>query len=156
MAEENEKLLDKVGWQILEALQDNARLSFAEIGRRVNLSLQAVAERVRRMEEAGIITGYRAMVNTEKVGQAIHVIIRINTSKEACNQVIALAKALPEIRECHRITGGDSFVMKANVSSIAHLETLVDRLMPYGQFVTSIVLSTPVLKCNVERVSSDR
>ncbi len=155
MAIDQEKLLDDVGWQILTALQDNGRLSFAELGRRVNLSLPAVAERVRRMEEAGVITGYHAAVDMDKLGLSISAFIRVSTSQEGCARVMALAAERPEIRECHRVTGTDSYIMKVAVSSIAHLEALIDRLMPLGPFATSIVLSSPVVKRVVDRVSLD-
>ena len=153
MTVDQEKLLDDVGWRLLTALQDNGRLSFAELGRRVNLSLPAVAERVRRMEEAGVITGYHAVVNMDKLGLPIGAFIRISTSKEGCARVTALAAARPEIRECHRVTG--SYIMKVSVASMAHLEELIDRLMPLGPFATSIVLSSPVVKRVVDRTPLD-
>jgi len=156
MTVDQEKLLDDVGWQILVALQDNGRLSFAELGRRVNLSLPAVAERVRRMEEAGVITGYHAAVNMDKLGISIGAFIRVSTAQEGCARVMALAAERPEIRECHRVTETDSYIMKVSVASIAHLEALIDRLMPLGPFATSIVLSSPVVKRVVDRVSLDK
>jgi len=155
MAVDREKLLDDVGWRILAALQDNGRLSFAELGRRVNLSLPAVAERVRRMEEAGVITGYHAAVDMGKLGLPIGAFIRVSTSKEGCARVTALAAERPEIRECHRVTGTDSYIMKVAVASMAHLEELIDRLMPLGPFATSIVLSSPVVKRVVDRVPDE-
>lgn len=155
MAIDQEKLLDDAGWQILTALQNNGRLSFAELGRRVNLSLPAVAERVRKMEEAGVITGYHAAVSMDRLGLSISAFIRVSTSQEGCARVMALAAERPEIRECHRVTGTDSYVMKVAVSSIAHLEALIDRLMPLGPFSTSIVLSSPVMKRVVDRAPLD-
>ncbi|MCB0193794.1 MAG: Lrp/AsnC family transcriptional regulator [Anaerolineae bacterium] len=146
MTLENQKLLDHVGWQILRELQEDARLSFTELGRRVGLSLPAVAERVRRMEEAGIILGYRADVNTAKIGVSMVAFIRLTTSGSQYPKIIALAQDLPEVMECHHLTGTDSFIMKVIVSSIAHLETLITRLSTYGQTTTSIVLSSPVVK----------
>ncbi len=151
MIVDSEKLLDAVGWRILEELQHNGRLSFAELGRRVNLSLPAIAERVRRMEETGIITGYHASVDAEKLHMAITAFIRMSTSKEGCAQVVAVATECAMIRECYRVTGGDSYMMKVAVPSIARLEALIDRLMPFGSFSTSIVLSTPVVKHVFER-----
>jgi Lrp/AsnC family leucine-responsive transcriptional regulator len=144
MSLENEKLLDNVGWQILRALQEDARLSFSELGRRVGLSLPAVAERVRKLEDAGIITGYKAEVNLEKVGFPITAFIRVSAPGENCSRIGQIAKGFPEVLECHRVTGSDSCIMKVVVSSVSHLEGLIDRLVPYGTPTTSIVLSTPV------------
>lgn len=146
MTLENHKLLDQVGWQILSALQQDARLSFTELGRRVGLSLPAVAERVRRMEDAGIITGYRADVDATKIGMSMTVFVRLTTTGTQYPKIIALAQELPEVLECHHLTGTDSFIMKVIVSSIAHLETLITQLSTYGQTTTSIVLSSPVVK----------
>ena len=139
MTLENKKILDNVGWQILTALQQDARLSFAELGRRVGLSLPAVAERVRRLEEAGIITGYSA-----KIGLSIMAFIRVNTSGDRYPTFISLACKMPEVVECHHLTGTDSFIVKVVVSSIPHLEKLITTFSSYGQTATSVVLSSPV------------
>src|SRR5215469_18214845 len=113
MALEIERLLDETGWHILEALQENARLSFSELGQRVGLSSPAVAERMRRMEDAGIITGYRAEINTAKIGYPITAIIRMSTLPgEKCTRFIAWAEEIPEVLECYRVTGGDALVMR--------------------------------------------
>lgn len=154
MALDIERLLDETGWRLLEALQENARLSFSELGQRVGLSSPAVAERVRRMEDAGIITGYRAEVNTAKIGYPITAIVRISTPPgERCTRISAWAQELPEILECYRVTGSDSLVMKVMVSSVEHLESLIDRLSEHGQVTTSLVLSTPVTRRIVTRVA---
>ena len=154
MALENERLLDETGWHILEALQENARLSYSELGQRVGLSSPAVAERVRRMEDAGIITGYRAEVNTAKIGYPITAIIRISNSPgERCTRINASAQEIPEVLECHRVTGSDSLIMKIMASSVEHLESLIDKLSEHGQLTTSIVLSTVVGRRIVTRVA---
>lgn len=143
MTLDNERLLDETGWHILEALQENARLSFSELGQRVGLSSPAVGERVRRMEDAGIIKGYRAEVDTAKIGYPITAIIRISNSPgERCTRLTALTQAIPEVLECYRVTGSDSLIMKVMASSVEHLETLIDRLSEHGRLTTSIVLST--------------
>ena len=144
LAFDHEKVLDLTGWEILCALQEDARLSFSELGRRVGLSPPAVAERVRKLEEAGIIVGYHAQVCPEKIGYQLMAFIRVATTSEQCPIVSAFVAQLPEVLECHRITGSDSFILKVIVSSVAHLEALIDRLMPYGQLTTSVVLSSPV------------
>ena len=153
MTLENKKLLDHVGWQLLAALQEDARLSFAELGRRVGLSLPAVAERIRRMEEAGIITGYRAEIAVDKIGLSVMAFIRVSASGKQYPAVISLARELPEVVECHHLTGTDSFIMKVVTSSIPHLEALITRLSSYGQTTTSIVLSSPVTKRTFGRPS---
>jgi Lrp/AsnC family transcriptional regulator, leucine-responsive regulatory protein len=152
MALDNERLLDETGWHILEVLQENARLSFSELGQRVGLSSPAVAERVRRMEDAGIITGYRAEVNTAKIGYPITAIIRVSNSPgERCTRLTASVQAIPEVLECYRVTGSDSLVMKVRASSVEHLEALIDRLSEHGQLTTSIVLSTVLSRKIVTR-----
>lgn len=151
MSLENEKLLDDIGWHILDELQENARLSFTELGKRVGLSIPAVTERVRKMEEAGIITGYHAEVNQEKVGYPITAFIRMSISGDVSTRIENLIKKLPEVSECHRGTGGDSFIMKIRVSSVAHLQEVIERLLPFGVTTTSIVLSSPVTKRLIER-----
>lgn len=143
---DTEKLMDATGWQILQALQEDARVSFTELGRRVGLSAPAVAERVRRLEEAGVISGYHAQVNPEKIGLPLSAIIRISLTYERSVQISALVKELPEVLECHRITGEDCMIVKVVVSSVAHLEELINRLGPYGRTTTSVILSSPVTR----------
>ncbi len=142
---DSEKLLDDVGWRILQELQQDARLSYAELGRRVGLTLPAVAERVRRLEEAGVIVGYRARVNRAKLGLPITAFIRVaTTSEKHGTRLVAMAKELPEVLECHRVTGDDSYVLKVAVTSVLHLEKTISKIQPYGQPTTSIILSSPV------------
>jgi Lrp/AsnC family transcriptional regulator, leucine-responsive regulatory protein len=145
MALEIEKLLDATGWQLLRELQQNARLSYSELGQRVGLSSPAVAERIRRMEDAGIISGYHTEVNRAKIGFPITAIIRMSTfAGERCTRFAGFAQDIPEVLECYRVTGSDSLVIKVMASSIEHLETLIDSLSAHGQLTTSMVLSTPV------------
>ena len=147
MTLEIEKLLDGTGWQILRALQQNARLSYSELGQRVGLSSPAVAERVRRMEDAGIISGYHAEINVAKIGFPITAVIRMSPSPgERCTRFTASVQDIPEVLECHRVTGSDSLVMKVVASSVEHLEELIDQLSAHGQLTTSIVLSSPVTR----------
>ena len=156
MALEKERLLDETGWHILEALQENARLSFSELGQRVGLSSPAVAERVRRMEDAGIITGYRAEVNTAKIGYPITAIIRVSNSPgERCARLTASTQSIPEVLECYRVTGSDSLIMKVMAASVEHLELLIDRISEHGQLTTSIVLSTVLSRKVVTRAGLD-
>ncbi len=145
MALEIEKLLDDTGWQILRVLQQNARLSFSELGQRVGLSSPAVAERVRRMEDAGIISGYHAKINLAKVGYPITAIIRMSSAPgERCTRFVDYAEAMPEVLECYRVTGSDSLIMRVMAASVEHLETIIDQLSAHGRLTTSMILSTPV------------
>jgi len=153
----NEKLLDEVGWRILHELQENARLSFTELGRRLKLSTPAVAERVHRLEEAGIISGYHAAVDTSKIGLPITAFVRLSVISRAVNiKVMALASEMPEVLECHRLTGSDCFIMKVVVPSVAHLETLLDELAAHGTPTTTIVLSSPVTRQVIERIPENK
>jgi Lrp/AsnC family leucine-responsive transcriptional regulator len=150
------KLLDDVGWKILSELQENARVSFAELGRRVGLSTPAALERVRRMEEAGIILGYHAEVDRAKVGIPITAFIRISVVGEMLQRVIGIAEKLDEVLECHRVTGTDSFIIKVGVSSVEHLQHLFDQFSPYTATTTSIILSSPVTRRSVVRAPSGK
>ncbi|MGD0521664.1 MAG: Lrp/AsnC family transcriptional regulator [Terracidiphilus sp.] len=142
----NSLQLDTVAWKILEALQHNARRSFAEIGRQIGLSTPAVAERVHRLEEAGIITGYHAALDIAKIGVPIRVLVRLTIpgGDLQVSRTVAAIKDLTEISRCHRITGDESFVIEANVVSIRHMEALIDKLSALGATSTSTVLSSPV------------
>ena len=137
-------MLDDTGWRLLHELQENARLSYAELGRRVSLTLPAVAERIRKMEDAGIITGYRAELNPARIGLPISAFIRISIVGDVFTRITKVVRELPEVLECHRSTGADSFIMKVQVRSVEHLESLIDKLTPFGSTATSIVLSSPV------------
>ena len=139
-----ERLLDATGVAIVAALQEEARLTYHALGRRVGLSPPAVAERVRRLEEAGIITGYRATVDRAKLGWPITVFVQIVTAVEQGPRFATAVRAMPEVLECHRVTGGDSFILKACVASTGHLERFLDQLTPYGTSTTAVVLSSPL------------
>lgn len=138
--------LDAIAWKILEALQQNARVSFAELGRKIGLSTPAVAERVHRLEEAGVITGYHASLNMAKLGAPIHVWLRLTIpgGDLQISRTVAAIKETPEVSRCHRITGSESFVLEAHVVSIRHLEALIDKFSALGATSTSTVLSSPV------------
>src|SRR5205085_7534494 len=137
MALEIEKMLDTTGWQLLQALQQSARLSYSELGQRVGLSSPAVAERVRRMADAGIISGYHAEINLSKVGFPITAIIRMSTSPgERCTRFTGFVENIPEVLECYRVTGSDALIMKVMASSVEHLEALIDQLSAHGQLTT--------------------
>src|SRR5918996_3399726 len=142
---DREAPLDDLDWRILEALQENARITFSELGRRISLTPPAVAERVRRMEDSGVITGYRVELDHARVGLPILAFVRLRAAGDIkCRELGELTKDVPEILECHRVTGEDSYIVKAAVRSVEHLERLVDALMPYAETVTSLVFSSPV------------
>jgi Lrp/AsnC family leucine-responsive transcriptional regulator len=140
----NGKLLDDIGRQILKILQVDGRISFNELGRRVGLSSPAVAERVRRMEEAGIILGYRAIVDQSRIGYPIMAFIRLSTTVARLPQADELAKSIPEVLECHHLTGSDGVILKVVVSSVGHLETVISKMGDCGMTTTAIVLSSPI------------
>lgn len=143
MSLDHDKLLDATGRSILSELESNARLSFTELGRRVGLSLPAVAERVRKMEEAGIITGFRALVDPAAVGLPISAFVRIRLDHEIDTPRLEAAMAeLPNVLEWHNLTGDDCAIVKAAVASIPELERLIRQLKSFGQTTTSIVLSS--------------
>jgi len=151
MSTKDEKVLDAKGWQIVRELQLEGRMSFAELGRRVGLSTPAAAERVKNLEAAGIIRGYRAEIDLDKVGLPILAVIRMSAVGDVLTRITAAVRDMPEVLECHRATGADSFIMKVAVASVEHLEALIDRLTPFGSTSTSIVLSSPVTRNIVER-----
>jgi len=141
-----EKLLDAVGWKMLIELQKDARISFAELGRRVGLSTPAAAQRVRHMEEAGIIRAYRAEISPSHVGLPITAFIRMSIVGDVLPRLTAHLRSMTEIVECYRGTGADSFIMKVNVISVEHLNDVIDRLTHYGTTSTSLVLGSVVEK----------
>jgi Lrp/AsnC family transcriptional regulator, leucine-responsive regulatory protein len=137
-------LLDPVNRRILSELAADGRLSTAELARRVNLSPPAVTERVRRLEQAGVITGYRAVIDPRAVGYPLAAIVRIRPAPRQLPKIAQIAAELPQVVECHRITGDDCFLLTLRLRSMDDLEPLLDRFVLYGQTTTSIVQSSPV------------
>ena len=136
--------LDSVNLRLLAELQDDARLSLAELGRRVGLSSPAVAERLQRLEQSGTITGYRTDIDPRALGFALTVIVRMRPAPGQLYNAAELAQKTAEVVECHRVTGDDCYVMKAHVRDVVHLEEVIDRFAVLGQTTTSIVQSSPV------------
>jgi Lrp/AsnC family leucine-responsive transcriptional regulator len=135
---------DSADTRLLAELQGDARLTNAELGRRISLSPPAVADRLRRLERDGVITGYRAEVDPKALGYTLGAIMRIRPSARQLPKVAELARESPEVVECHRITGEDCFFLKLHLRNIEHLEEVVDRFLIYGQTTTSIIQSSPV------------
>ena len=153
MAVDSSPTVDSTDWGLVEALQENARLTFAELGRRVSLSPPAVAERVRRLEETGVLQGYHAEVNLAALGLPMQAMIRITTNNVAeCATHGHRLQEVPEVLEAQRVTGSDSYIVRVAVRSMEHLEGLLNRIAPHsGDTLTAMVLSTPVPRRLVTR-----
>jgi Lrp/AsnC family transcriptional regulator, leucine-responsive regulatory protein len=136
--------LDVTNLRLLAELQADARLSLAELGRRVGLSSPAVAERLQRLEQEEVILGYHARLNPRKLGMALSAVIRVRPAPRQLQDVGQLAQRTPEVVDCRRITGEDCYIMTAHVRDVEHLEEVIDRFAAYGQTTTSIVQSAPV------------
>lgn len=135
------KLLDRTSRRILDLLVGDARLSSRQLGREVNLSAPATAERIRRLENLDVITGYSAQLDARKLGYEVVAFVLLATSQTIIGEI---ARSIPEVLECHRVTGRDSFILKITARSVDDLEVLLDRLQPHGSATTHVVLSSPV------------
>ena len=143
LANENQ-LLDPINRRLLQELQADARVTMAELGRRINLSAPAVGERVQRLERAGVITGYRAEVDPKAVGFPIAAVIRVRPTTRQLQKIPELAREIPEVVACHRITGEDCYFVQLHLRSMDDLEEILDRFIVFGQTTTSIIHSSPV------------
>jgi Lrp/AsnC family leucine-responsive transcriptional regulator len=143
--------IDGHSWRILAELQADARLSFSELGRRVGLSTPAAAERVRRLEDVGVIRGYSAQVDPVAAGLSVGAFIRIRLTgaESLARKLTAALEKMPEVFECHRCTGDESFILKVRVASVGRLEALIDKLSPFGATTTSLILSSPVQRTTI-------
>lgn len=136
--------LDEVNLRLLAELSANPRLTRSELARRIGLSAPAVTERVQRLERAGVITGYRLDLDPATLGLPVTAFARIRPSPGQLPKVAEVAARLPQISECHRITGEDCFIVKVHAAAIDELEATLDEFLLYGTTTTSIVVSTPV------------
>jgi len=136
--------LDATSLRLIAELQADGRASLAELGRRVGLSSPAVAERLKRLEEDAVITGYHAAVDPRRLGYGLGVIIRVRPAPRQLALVAELARQTTEVIECHRVTGDDCYVMTAYVRNVEHLEEVIDQFTAYGQTTTAIMQSSPV------------
>ncbi|MEU3462645.1 Lrp/AsnC family transcriptional regulator [Streptomyces sp. NPDC006733] len=136
--------LDATDWRILEVLQRDGRASYAELARAVAMSPSAVTERVRRLEEAGVITGYSAVIDHDRIGLPILALVRLRYPTGNYKPFHDLLASTPEILEAHHVTGDDCFVMKVAARSMRHLEETAGRISGLGSVTTSIVYSSPL------------
>jgi Lrp/AsnC family transcriptional regulator, leucine-responsive regulatory protein len=136
-------LLDELDRRIVAELYGDARLRVAELGRRVGLSPPAVAERLRRLTDSGALR-FQAEVEPRALGYTISAIVRVSPSTRDLKLIPDVARELPQVTECHRITGEDCYILKLYLRSIEELEPILDRFTPLGRTTTSIVNATPV------------
>jgi Lrp/AsnC family transcriptional regulator, leucine-responsive regulatory protein len=136
--------IDLVNRRVLEELQREPRLTMSELGRRVGMSSPSVTERVRRLEEAGVIRGYHLDLNPAALGLPIAAYIRIRPNPGQLPRIAELAQQIPEVVECHRVTGEDCFVLKVHIPAIDQLDRLLDGFLMYGSTTTTIIQSSPV------------
>ncbi|HEY8182085.1 MAG TPA: Lrp/AsnC family transcriptional regulator [Thermoanaerobaculia bacterium] len=135
---------DAMNLRILTELQQNPRLAMTELGRRVGLSSPAVAERVRRLEESGVIRGYRLEIDPAALGLPLSAYVRVRPNPGQLSRVSELAREIPEVVECHRVTGEDCLIVKVHLPNIEQLDRILDAFLQYGTTTTSLVQSSPV------------
>jgi Lrp/AsnC family leucine-responsive transcriptional regulator len=133
--------IDRLNWKILYCLQENARMSNAEIGRRVGVSSPAVAERIRKMEDSGLIHGYKTVVSPFEAGYQLKAIIILRAFMGKLKPFLEKVKEYDEVLNCYRITGNENIIMEVVLENQKHLETFIDQLIIYGETKTQIVLS---------------
>jgi Lrp/AsnC family leucine-responsive transcriptional regulator len=139
-----EMLRDQRNLELLGYLRDDPRLSVAALARRIGMSAPAVRERILRLEEAGVIRGYRLDMDPAALGYAVCAFVRVRPGPGALRKIAELAHKLPEVVECHRVTGEDCFVLKVHLPTLDQLDQVLDQFLAFGQTTTSIVQSTPV------------
>ena len=142
MALQSERPLDSTDWKILRLLQQDARLSYNEVGRRIGLSAPATTERVRRLEAGGIITGYSAQIDPTKVGMPLLALIHLRCDQGSCLLRTSTLEEFPEVLELHKLSGSHCAVLKVALSSMRHLEAFNHRLSAHGALVVHLVTSS--------------
>jgi Lrp/AsnC family leucine-responsive transcriptional regulator len=140
----SESLLDERNLQLLQLLRDDPRMSISEMARRVGMSGPAVRERIQRLEESGVIAGYRVDIDPRALGYTIAAFVRIKPMPGQLPNIIELAQRLPQVTECHRVTGEDCFIVKVYLESLDTLDRILDQFLIYGNTATMLVQSTPV------------
>lgn len=145
MADDSGAPLDKVDWQLLEHLQRDGRVAVAELARRVNLGPSATADRIRRLTDLGVIAGFRAELDLERIGYTIVAYVRLRYPSGNYRALHAELDRTQELLECHHVTGDDCFVLKVAARSMRHLEEIAGRLATLGSVTTSVVYSSPLV-----------
>jgi len=138
--------LDKKDRLIIKALQQDARQSLSALGKRIGLSQPAVSERVKKLEDAGVICGYSARIDLRAIGLRLQAVVRVRTTHEHIQRYVALFESMPEVLDVVRVTGDDCFVVRCAIAEPEDLERVVDTLATHGSITTALVLSHPVSK----------
>lgn len=149
------EILDSTDCKLLGCLQEDARLSFRALGRRVGLSQPAVADRVRRLENAGVLTGYRGQIDRAAAGLPIAAFLRVRCTTDKFKAVQRLACDLPAVLECHHVTGEDCFLVKVTAAAMSDLEATIERFREHGETVSSVVLSTVAENKPIALIAAD-
>lgn len=136
--------LDRVDAAIVRELYADSRLSRAELARRVGLSAPSVADRVRRLEDVGVIMAYGARIDPARLGYGLTILIRARPLPGEMDNMIEAIRATPQIVHCDRVSGDDCFVARAHVRDVGEMEAVIDRIVPFGATNSSVVQSTPV------------
>lgn len=144
LTETRSQLLDELNTRILDELAVDPRLRTTELARRLGVSTPTVRERVSRLEESGVIRGYRLDIDPAALGRPVAAWVRLRPGPNQIPKIVALAERTPEVVECHRISGEDCFLMRVQVAEIAALESVLDKFQVHGQTTSSFVVSTPV------------
>ena len=137
-------LIDALNARLLGVLADHPRIGVSDLARHLGVSVPTARDRLRRLEETGVIRGYRVDVDPAALGVGVGVWVRVRPGPGQLTRVAELAAATPEVTECHRISGDDCFLMRVQVPSIEAVETVLDRFLLHGQTVSSFIVSTPV------------
>jgi Lrp/AsnC family leucine-responsive transcriptional regulator len=143
--------IDSVGWNLLRLIQENARAPFSQLGKLIGLTAPAVAERVRRMEDSGIIQGYHASVDLKAVGLPVVAFVHLTCNAQQSARFRTAVDAIAQVVECHCVTGNESYILKVAVASVTRLEHLLLDLTHYGEVRTSLVLSTQVARRTIDQ-----
>ncbi|MDB4837171.1 Lrp/AsnC family transcriptional regulator [Marinomonas sp.] len=147
--------MDKINFKLLKALEENARLTYAELGKIVHLSAPAVAERVRKLEEVGVITGYSAKINLEKLGIPITALVECQVYRTKEREFKNLVVGLDEVVDCYNLTGPYAFILKVAVRTMSQLDELLERLIDLSDTNTMMIMSTPVhreMPADIEKI----
>ena len=147
--------LDELDWRLLDELQADARLSFNELGRRVHMSAPAVAERVRRMEHRGVLTGYRAEVDPTRAGHEVLAFVQLRCALGSCLLKTTTSDDYPEVVEIHKLSGAHCSMLKVRATSLAHFEAVLEQLGKHGEMNTHVVLSTQYQDPTVRRPTQE-